>query len=86
MIVFDDVIADIISNKKLQQTVAWLFIRGREINIFLVFITQCYFSVPKIIRLNYTPYSIINVSNKQELQQSAFNHSSNIDFEDFMSL
>ena len=52
LIVFDDMIADMINNKKLNSIVTELFIRGRKINISLVFITQSYFKVPKDIRLN----------------------------------
>ena len=52
LIVFDDMIADMLSNKKLNPMVTELFIRARKLNIFLVFITQSYFSVPKIIGLN----------------------------------
>ena len=47
---------------------------------------QSYFSVPKDIRLNLTDYFILKIQNKRELQQFAFNHSSDIDFEDFMNL
>ena len=54
LIVFDDMIADIIKNKKLNSIVTELFIRGRKINISLVFITQSYFQVPKDVRLNTT--------------------------------
>ena len=54
LIVFDDKIADMLSNKKLNSMVTELFIRGRKLNIFLVFITQSYFAVPKNIRLNST--------------------------------
>ena len=46
-IVFDDMIVDMISNKKLSPIVTELFIRGRKVNIFLVFITQSHFKVPK---------------------------------------
>ena len=52
LIVFDDMIADMIHNKKLNTTVTELFIRGRKLNISLVFITQSYFKVPKNVRLN----------------------------------
>ena len=86
MIVFDDMIADMLSNKKLNPIVTELFIRGRKLNISLVFITQSYFAVPKNIRLNSTHYFIMKIPNKQELQQIAFNHSSDIDFKDFMNL
>ena len=63
-----------------------LFFRGRKLNISLVFITQSYFAVPKNIRLNSTHYFVMKIPNKRELQQIAFNHSSDIDFQDFMNL
>ena len=64
-----------------------LFIRGRKLNISLVFITQSsYFSVPKNIRLNSAHYFIMKIPNKQELQQISINHSSDIEFQDFMNL
>ena len=75
-----------LSNKKLNLMVTELFIRGRKLNISLVFITQSYFPVPKRIRLNCMPYFIMKIPNKQELQQIAFNHSLDIDFKDFMNL
>ena len=61
-----------------------MFIRGRKINISIVFITQSYFRVPKDVRLNSTHFFNMKVPNKRELQQIALNHSSNIDFKDFM--
>ena len=54
LIVFDDMIADMLSNKKLNPVVTELLIRGRKLNISLAFITQSYFAVPKIIRLDST--------------------------------
>ena len=54
LIIFDDMIADMINNKKLNSIVSELFIRGRKLNISLVFITQSYFKVPKDVRLNTT--------------------------------
>ena len=80
LIVFDDMIADMLSNKKLNPIVTELFIRGRKLNISLVFITQSYFAVPKNIRLNSTHYFVMKIPNKRELQQIASNHSSDIDF------
>ena len=65
--------------KKLIQVVTKLFIRGRRLNVFLVFIPQSYFAVLKYIRLNSTHYFIMKISNKRGLQKIAFNHSSNID-------
>ena len=84
--VFDDTIADMISNKKLNPIVTELFIKDRKVNTNVVFITQSYFSVPKNIRLNSTCYFIMNIPEKQELQQIAFNHSSDIDFKSFKDL
>ena len=80
LIVFDDMIADMINHIKLNLIVTKLFIRGRKINIYLAFITQSYFKVPKEVRLNTTHFFIMKVPNKRELQQIATNHSSDIDF------
>ena len=71
--------------KKLNPIVTKLLIRGRKLNIS-VFITQSYFAVPKNIRPNSTHYFVIKIPNKRELQQISFNHSSDIDFQDFMNL
>ena len=84
--VFDDMIADMISNNKLNPLVTELFIRGRKLNISIVFITQSYFKVPKDVRLNSTHFFIMKIPNKRELQQIALNHSSDIDFKDFMNI
>ena len=86
LIIFHDMIADILSNKKLNPIVIELFIRDRQLNISLVFITLSYFVVPKNVRLNSTHYFIMKTPNKGELQQIVFNHSSQIDFQDFMNL
>ena len=72
--------------KKLNPIVTELFIRGRKLNISLVFITQSYLTVPKKFRLNSTHYFIIKIPNKWELQQIAFNHSSDVELKDFMNL
>ena len=82
LIVFHDMIADIISDKKLNSTVTEVFARGRKLNISVVFITQSCFKVPKELRLNFTYYFITKISNKREIQQIAFNHSSDIDLKD----
>ena len=63
LIVFDDMIADIMANKKFQAIIKELFIRCRKLNISLVFITQSYFSVPKDVRLNSTHYLIMKINN-----------------------
>ena len=86
LIVFDDMIADMIHNKKLNLIVTELFIRGRKLNISIVFITQSYFKVPKEIRLNTTHFFISKIPNKRELQQTAINHSSDISTEDFVNI
>ena len=85
MIIFDDLIANMLSNKQLQQIVTELFIRGRKINISIIFIAQFYFAVPNN-KLNSTDYFILKISNKRELQQITFNHSPDIDFKDFINL
>ena len=72
---FDDMIADMINNKSLNSLVTELFIRGRKLNISLVFITQSYFKVPKDVRLNSTHFFIMKIPNTRELQQIALNHS-----------
>ena len=86
LIVFDDMIADMINNDKLNPIVTELFVRGRKLNISIVFITQSYFKVPKNVRLNSTHFVIMKIPNKRELQQTALNHSSDIDFKDFMKI
>ena len=68
LIVFDDMIANMINNKKLNPIVTELFIRGRKLNISIVFITQSYFKVPKDVRLNSTHFFIMKIPNKRELQ------------------
>ena len=75
LIVFDDMIADMINNNEVKPVVTELFIRGRKINISIVFITQSYFKVPKDVRLNSTHFFIMKVPNKREFQQIALNHS-----------
>ena len=86
LIVFHDMIADMINNKKLNSIVTELFIRGRKPNISLVFITQSYFKVPKDVRLNTTHFFIMKIPNKRELQQIAINHSSDINTKDFINI
>ena len=67
LIVFDDMVADMINNKKLNSIVTELFIRGRKLNISLVFITQSYFKFPKDVRLNATHFFIAKMLNRREL-------------------
>ena len=56
----------------------------KKLNILLVFISQSYYKVLKTIRLNATDYFVMKIPNKREIQQIASNHSSGIDFKDFM--
>ena len=79
-------VAHMINNKKLNPVVTELFIRGRKFDISIVFITQSYFKVPKDVRLNSTNFFILKNPNKRELQQIALNHSSDIEFNDFMKI
>ena len=63
-----------------------MFIRCRKLSISLVFITQSYFSVPKDVRLNSTHYLIMKINNIRELQNTAINHSADIEYNDFMEI
>ena len=87
LIVFDDMISHVISDKKAQQLLKDLLIRCRKLNISLCFFTQSYFSVPKEVRLNYTHDIIFKLNNKGELQNIAINHSADIkDYEDYKDI
>ena len=86
LIVYDDMIADILTNKKFQAIIRELFIRCRKLNISLVFIIQSYFSVPKDVRLNSTHYLIMKINNKRELQNIVINHSADIDYKNCMKV
>ena len=80
LIVFDDVIVDMINDKKLNPVVTELFIGGRKLNITIVFIIQSYSKVSKDIRLNSTHFFVMKIPNKRELQQIALSHSPDFDF------
>ena len=69
LIVFDDMIADMINNEKLNSIVTELFIRGRTLNISLFFIPQSYFKVPKDVRLNTTPFFITKIQTKKSFKK-----------------
>ena len=86
LIDFGDMIANVINNKKLYSVLTELFISDRKLNISIVFITQSYFKVPKDVRLNSTHFFIIQIPNKRELQQITLNHSSDIDFKNFIKV
>ena len=88
VIVFDGMIADLGSNKKLSPIVTELFLRVIKLNTLLVFISQSYFKVPKTVTLNATHYHhfIMKIPNKRELLEIASNYSSDINLKDFMNL
>ena len=86
LIVFNDMIADMINNKKLNSIVTELFIRGRKLNIYLILITQSYFKVPKDIRNNSTHFFIMKIPNKRLPQQIAINNSSHVNTKDFTEI
>ena len=65
LIVFDDMIADMVINKKFNPLVTELFIRRGKLNIYLVFIALSYFVVPKNIRLNSTRYYIMKIPSRR---------------------
>ena len=84
LIVFDNMIADIMSSKKFKAIIKELFIRCRKLNIFIVFITRSYFRTPKDARLNSTHYVIMKIQSKKELQNIAQENSRDINFKDFL--
>ena len=86
LIVFDDMIADIMDNKKFQAITKELFVRCKKLNILLVFITQPYFFVPKDVRLNSTHYCIMKINNRMKLKNIAIDHSADIDYNDFKKI
>ena len=86
LIVFDDMIADIMTNEKFKAVVKESFIRCRKLNISLIFITQSYFSVSKDERLNSTHYLIMKINHKKELQNISINNSADIDCKNFMKI
>ena len=79
-------IADMINNKNLNPIVTELFIRGRKLNIFLVFITQSYFKAPKDVRLNTIHFFIAKIQNNRELREIATNISSDISTKDITNV
>ena len=86
LIVFDDMIADVMTNKKSQFIIKDLFIRCRKLNVSLVFITQSHFSIPKEVRLSCTHDLIMNIHNRRELKNIAINHSAYIEYKNFMKI
>ena len=86
LIVFNDMIAEMIRKKNLDSVVTELFIRSRKLKISLVFITQTYFKVPKNVRLNTTHFFIAKIPNRREIQEIARKHSSDIKTENFNNI
>ena len=86
LIVFDDMIVNVMRNKKFQAIIKELFIRCRKLDNSFVFITKSYFSVPKDVKLNSTHYLIMKVYHRKNLQNIAINHSADIDHKDFMKI
>ena len=86
LIVFDDMIADIETNKKFQAIIKKIFIRCRKVNMSLVFITHFYFFVPKDVRLNSTHYLVTKINNGKQLQNIVIDHSADIDYNDFVRI
>ena len=84
LFLFDDMIADILGNKKCNKSE--LFLRGRNLNIYFVSIGQSYFSQQKSVKLNSMYSFIVKIPNKRKLLQLAFNHWSDFDSEDFINL
>ena len=69
LIVFDDMIADMIHSKKLNSVVTELFIRGRKLNISLFFLTQSCFKVPNDVRVNTTHFFIMKIPKKENFNK-----------------
>ena len=86
LIIFDDMIADIMRSEKFKAIVKELFIRCRKLNISIVFITQSYFRTPKDARLNSTHYILMKMGNKKELKSIAEENSGHLDFKDFLKI
>ena len=79
-------ISHVMSDRRAQQILKDLFIRSRKLNISLCFLTQCYFSIPKDVRLNCTHYILFKLNNRIELKNIAINHSADIDYKDFIKI
>ena len=86
LIIFDDMIADIMRSEKFKAIVKEFFIRCRKLNISIVFITQSYFRTPKDARLNSTHYIIMKIGNKKELKSIAEENSGHLDFKEFLKI
>ena len=67
--VFNDMVTDMVCDKKLNSLVTEQFIRGRKRSILLVFITQSYFKVPKDVRVNSANFLLWKIQPKESLDQ-----------------
>ena len=86
LIIFDDMIADIMKSEKFKAIVKELFIRCRKLNISIVFIAQSYFRTPKDAILNRTHYILMKMGNKKELKSIAEENSGPLDFKEFLKI
>ena len=86
LIIFDDMIADIMRSEKFKAIVKELFIRCRKLNISIAFITQSYFRTPKDARLNSIHYILMKMGNKKELKSIAEENSGHLDFKEFLEI
>ena len=86
LIIFDDMIADIMRSEKFKAIVKELFVTCRKLNISIVFITQSYLRTPKDARLNSTHYILMKIGNKEELKIIAEENSGHLDFKDFLKI
>ena len=84
--VFDDTIVANLKNKKIQVIIKELFIRCRKLNISLVFISQSYFSVPKILQIKFITFFDDENCNRRELKNIPIYRSADIDYNDFMKI
>ena len=86
LIIFDDMITDIMRSEKFKAIVKEFVIRCRKLNISIVFITQSYFRTPRDARLNTTHYILMKIGSKKELKSIAEENSGHLDFKDFLKI
>ena len=86
LIIFDDMIADIMRGGKFKAIIKELFIGCRKLNISIVFVTQSYLRTPKDARLNSTLYILMKIGNKKELKSITEENSGHLDFKDFLKI
>ena len=86
LIIFHDMIADIMSSEKFKAIAKELFIRCRKLNISIVFITPSYFRTTKDARLNSTHYILMKIGNTKELKSTAEENSGHLDFKEFLKI